>query len=77
MNAITLELGDVGGIYPHLLNGHNLCLARTESNCYQTCGYQIDDHPYNCMSFSFVGHKCNSLGVNDVSLRLASPSDIP
>lgn len=61
--AVTLELGDVGGIYPHLFNGHNLCLAGAESNCYHTCGYQIDDHPHNCISFAFVGHKCNSLGV--------------
>jgi hypothetical protein len=75
--AITLELGDVSCVDSHLLNSHNLCLAATESNCYHTCGYQIDDHPNNCVSFASVGHKCNSLGVNDVSLHLASPSDIP
>jgi hypothetical protein len=75
MNAVTLMLGDIGCIYPHLLNGDNLCLAGAESNCYHTCGYQIDDHPHNCVSFSVVGHKCNSLGVFKITLPVNIDDD--
>ena len=69
--AITLELGDILCICPNLFNGHDFSLATTKCKRNNNCRDDINHHPDNCVSFSLVGHKCNSLGVKIISATSA------
>lgn len=58
--AVTLELGDVGCVSSHLLNGDILSLAPTEYECDYTSRDNVDYHPSDCVSFLPI-HKPNYL----------------